>query len=288
MLSWWETTVEMLPNLLMAIVCMALFTLLAKTVRSLSRKYISRWGVKQPLSQLLSQIAYIGVFIWGMMVALDILHLDKTVSSILAGVGIAGLALGFAFQATAANFMSGAYIAIYNPYTVGDVIETSTGHRGVVLDVDLRVTKIQDFDGPIAYIPNRKLFEEYFINYTEEGKRRVRIDIGVAYNSDLEKVQRVALESVSQLEHVLQEEPPTVFWTGFGESSINFSLNVWFTYKRNELHYIEVRNETILAVKKAFDSNGIKIPFPIRTLDFGIEGGERLSEHWKPKQGGQA
>ena len=212
------------------------------------------------------------------MLSLSVMDLSKTVSSILAGLGIIGLALGFAFQDTAANFISGVYITFKQPYKLGDIINTHEGYEGVVIDINLRVTKIKTFNGPIVYVPNRHLFQESFTNFTEFEKRRVQIECGVSYGDDLEKVEKVALEAARNVSSRLKSEEPTLFWTGFGDSSINFTLNVWCAYTHSNLDFISVRNEAIISLKKAFDNNDIMIPFPIRTLDFGIKGGVQLNK----------
>ncbi|MEN2283071.1 mechanosensitive ion channel family protein [Algoriphagus sp. SE2] len=221
------------------------------------------------------------ILILGVMLSLSALELTKTVSSILAGLGIIGLALGFAFQDTAANFMSGVFITFNQPYKIGDIIQTKDGHEGKVIDVNLRVTKIRTYNGPIVHVPNRMLFQEYFINYTEEGKRRIQIECGISYGEDLETVQKIALEAMDGLPSRLKSEDPSIFWTGFGDSSINFILNIWVKFSTTEVNFIPARNEAIIALKKAFDKEGITIPFPIRTLDFGIKGGVRMNEELK-------
>ena len=127
-------------------------------------------------------------------------------------------------------------------------------------------------------MPNRYLFQECFTNFTEFEKRRVQIECGVSYGENLEQVEKIALESARNVSSRLESEEPTLFWTGFGDSSINFTLNIWCKFKGANLDYIPVRNEAIIALKKAFDKNDIMIPFPIRTLDFGIKGGTQLNK----------
>ncbi|MEX2567116.1 MAG: mechanosensitive ion channel family protein [Cyclobacteriaceae bacterium] len=136
-------------------------------------------------------------------------------------------------------------------------------------------------NGPVVHVPNRCLFQEDLINYTESGRRRLRIDCGVSYGDDLEKVEKVAIEAVSRIKERIQEEEVTLFWEGFGDSSINFSVNVWLEYSRGNRAWIGAKNEAIKNIKKAFDENDIMIPFPIRTLDFGIKGGVQFQEQIK-------
>ncbi|TXE11450.1 mechanosensitive ion channel family protein [Algoriphagus aquimarinus] len=276
--AWIDILVENLPNFVLALILIICTIFIAKSIKRLSAKYIHKLGTNLTISKFLSQLIFLGILILGIMLALSALDLTKTVSSILAGLGIIGLALGFAFQDTAANFISGIYITFNQPYKLGDIIQTQDGHEGSVIEINLRVTKIKTYNGPIVYVPNRYLFQECFTNFTEFAQRRVQIECGVSYGEDLDQVEKVALESARNVSSRLQSEEPTLFWTGFGDSSINFTLNIWCKFKGADLDYIPVRNEAIISLKKAFDKNDIMIPFPIRTLDFGIKGGTQLNK----------
>ncbi|UZD23412.1 mechanosensitive ion channel family protein [Algoriphagus halophytocola] len=276
--GWLDILVENLPNFVLAVILLICTIFIAKSVKGISAKYISKVGTNETISRFLSQLIFLGILVLGIMLSLSAMDLTKTVSSILAGLGIIGLALGFAFQDTAANFISGVYITFNQPYKIGDIIETHDGHEGAVIDINLRVTKIKTYNGPIVYVPNRYLFQECFTNYTEFAQRRVQVECGVSYGEDLEQVEKVALESARNVSSRLKSEEPTLFWTGFGDSSINFTLNIWCRFKGSNLDFIPVRNEAIISLKKAFDENDIMIPFPIRTLDFGIKGGNQLNQ----------
>ncbi|WP_339865469.1 mechanosensitive ion channel [uncultured Algoriphagus sp.] len=276
--AWIDLLIENLPNAVLAIILLTLAIFIAKSVKKLSARYIHKLGTNETISRFLSQLIFIGILVLGVMLALSAMDLSKTVSSILAGLGIIGLALGFAFQDTAANFISGVYITFNQPYKIGDIIHTHDGHEGAVIDINLRVTKIRTYNGPIVYVPNRYLFQECFTNLNEIGKRRVQIECGISYGEDLEHVEKIALESARNVSSRLESEEPSLFWTGFGDSSINFTLNIWCRFNERNLDFIPVRNEAIISLKKAFDANDIMIPFPIRTLDFGIKGGTQLNK----------
>ncbi|MBD3626647.1 MAG: mechanosensitive ion channel [Cyclobacterium sp.] len=276
--QWITSFVEYLPNLVMAILIFFLFLFVARFIEKFSKRQLLKVHLDETISGFLSRLIFLAIIVAGVMMSLSILNLTGTVTSILAGLGIIGLALGFAFQDTAANFMSGIYITFQQPYAIGDVIETHDGIMGNVVDIDLRVTKVKTFDGPIVYVPNRFLFQENFTNYTEEGRRRIRVDVGVSYGEDLEKVERIALEAARDVPGRISEEDVSLFWKGFGDSSIDFSVNIWLEYSRENREYIRAKNQAIKNIKKAFDANGIMIPFPIRTLDFGIKGGVQLHE----------
>ncbi len=279
--SWAVAFVRMLPNLALAILVIFLGLLAAKIIRNFAKKQMTRFHVDKTITGFLSRILFVAILIVGLMVALSILNLSGTVASMLAGLGILGLALGFAFQDTAANFMSGIYITFKQPFAVGDVIETKNGTMGNVIDINLRVTKVKTFDGPIVYVPNRFLFEDDFTNFTEGGQRRLRVACGVSYGDDLDKVEKIVMESLENTPGRVKSEVITIHWVEFGDSSINFTANIWLDYTRENKAFVGAKNYAIKALKQAFDSNDIMIPFPIRTLDFGIKGGVTFKEEVK-------
>jgi small conductance mechanosensitive channel len=276
--GWLIAFIRLLPNIALALISLVGIYFVARLLERLSKKYLVKAHLNETISGFLSRLFFLAILIGGLMLALSILNLTGTVASILAGLGILGLALGFAFQDTAANFMSGVFITFQRPFGIGDVVETHDGVMGNVVDIDLRVTKVQTFDGPLVHVPNRFLFQETFTNYTATGKRRVRIDCGVSYGDDLEKVERVAIAAMENIPGRIESEEITFFWKEFGDSSINFSVNIWLEYSRSNKTYVSVKNAAIKNLKKAFDENNIIIPFPIHSLDFGIKGGTTLNE----------
>lgn len=195
---------------------------------------------------------------------------------LLAGAGIVGLALGFAFQDIAANFISGIILVLRKPIAIGDVI-SSNGHFGTVHAINLRATEVRTPQGQLVTVPNKEVFQQVLVNYSEAGRRRIDLSVGVSYGDDLEQVQRITLEAIRSLPNVMPEPEVVVWYTAFGDSSINFDVCYWVPFTRQS-EYRTAVSEGIIAIKRAFDDNHITIPFPIRTLDFGIKGGERLTQ----------
>lgn len=274
--GWLEALTAMLPNFAVAVLVIVLFFFLAKGTKLIAKKLFQRFYDKPAVQNLFTTLIYIAVMIVGLMVALDILHLEKTVSSILAGAGIIGLALGFAFQDISANFISGVLIAIRKPIEVGDIIE-SQGYMGIIQEINLRVTIIRTFQGLHVIIPNKEIFQNPLTNYTKTNERRIDLEVGVSYGDDLEKAKELALEAIKSQPYLLEGRDVNLFYTGFGDSSINFVLHFWIEYP-DQPGFLDARSRAIMALKKTFDENDITIPYPIRTLDFGIKGGEKLSE----------
>ncbi|HEX7181059.1 MAG TPA: mechanosensitive ion channel family protein [Thermoanaerobaculia bacterium] len=276
MIVWGRDFVLLLPNLGLAILALIAFWLLARGLRSLSLRLLRRVSHSEQVSWLLSQTLYLAVVVVGASVALGILGLQKTVASLLAGAGIVGLALGFAFQDIAANLMAGMYLSIQRPFRRGHLIKTQD-YFGVVKEVTLRWTEIISQQGQMVLIPNKQVFENPIMNYSQLGRRRIDLTVGVSYGDDLEKVRRIAMQAVEGVTGRLPDREIELFYEEFGESSIDFSIRFWIEFKR-QTDYLLARSEAILRIKEAFDANGITIPFPIRTLDFVAKGGETLSE----------
>lgn len=197
-------------------------------------------------------------------------------TSLLAGAGVLGLALGFAFQDIASNFVSGVFIAFRKPYKIGDIIEAGD-FLGSVTSIDLRTTTIETFQGLEVLVPNKMLFTDPITNYTNIPQRRIDVAVGVSYGDDLEKVERLLKEKLNDLPNRIVKKDIDIFFTEFGDSSINLEARVWVEYP-NHRNFLITRSEAIKKIKTVFDENDIIIPFPIRTLDFGIKGGEKLSE----------
>ncbi|MBK7384501.1 MAG: mechanosensitive ion channel family protein [Flavobacteriales bacterium] len=274
LIAWAKQFIEMLPNLALAAVIVVIGWLIARVVRKGVQRLLANVTDSGTLRRLSGTVVYLTINFIALFAALSIIHLDKTVTSILAGAGILGLALGFAFQDIAANFISGIILAMQRPIRVGELIFTG-GHRGVVKRLDLRTTELVDLQGVQVIIPNKEIFQSVLMNYSRYPSRRIDLKIGVSYNEDLARVKQVTTDAVSRVTDVLVEEGIDLFYQSFGDSSIDFEVRFWISSKSNR-HFHTVRSAAIMAIKTTYDKEGITIPFPIRTLDLGIKGGEKL------------
>ncbi|MEX1366013.1 MAG: mechanosensitive ion channel family protein [Nannocystaceae bacterium] len=278
--TWLGLVIDMVPNLLVAVLVVVVFGFGAKWIARGVARGLGRFLSTPQLVGLVAKVVRIAIVAAGAFAALDILHLDKAVTSLLAGVGIVGLALGFAFQDIAANFVSGVLMAVRRPFAIGDLIEVD-GHFGHVDAIDLRATVITRLSGETVIIPNKDVFQNALVNYTKTHCRRVDVAVGVSYGDDLELARRVAMEAVEELELRDRDREIELFYTGFGGSSIDMMVRIWI-HEAEQGSFLRARSDAIMAVKAAFDREGITIPFPIRTLDFGVVGGERLADHLQP------
>lgn len=273
--AWLEAGIAGIPNFIAAVIIILIFALVANIATRIIRKILHSTAASLAVIGIVTTVIRIIVLCVGLFVALGVLNLDKTVTSLLAGAGVLGLALGFAFQEIASNFVAGVMIAFRQPYRVGDIVEVD-GTRGWVTKIDLRTTLLTTFDGLNIFVPNKTMFTQTLINYTMTDQRRLEISVGISYGDDLEKVEAVIKEACENTPGRIEEKEIKVFYEEFGSSSINLMVFIWIHYPGDQ-NYLHARHHAIINIKKAFDKNNITIPFPIRTLDFGIKGGEKLA-----------
>ena len=276
--GWVEAFVLLLPNLVLAVLIVVVAAFLARVVRRIVASVLHRATDRAPQAKnvvdLLATLAYVAVLAAGTFVALTVLDLDGLVTTLLAGAGVVGLALGFAFQDIASNFIAGILMAVRNPFVVGEIVETN-GFMGTVREISLRSTVIDTFQGQKVIVPNAKVFGDPIVNYSARRERRVDLTCGVGYGDDLGHAQQVAVEAVEGLSVRKDSKPVQLYYTEFGDSSINFVVRFWVDFSK-QTDFLEAQSEAIMAVKAAFDANGVTIPFPIRTLDFDPNGGVNL------------
>ena len=275
LITWMDLLIKMLPNLLLAAVVLVIGIFIAKYIRRLSMKLIAKVSHNTTLNSLFASVVYVVAIGIVLFTSLTILNLDKAVTTILAGAGVLGLGLAFAFQDIAANFMSGIFISFRKPINIDDIVEIK-GFLGRVKEINLRDTVVQTFTGHMVIIPNKEVFQNPIENFSLLGKRRMDLAVGVSYGDDLDKVKKISLDAVAGIEG-LSEDESTLYFTEFGDSSINFTIRLWSS-SADQPHYLKVKSDAIMSLKAAFDKNDIMIPFPIRTLDFGIKGGEKLDQ----------
>lgn len=271
--NWLNDFIRLLPNLVIAVVVLVLGFFIAKKSSRLASKVFKKVVNQQVLNALFAsfvQLMIIGISIFA---ALSILNLDKALTSLLAGAGIIGLALAFAFQDIAANFVSGIVMSFTRPMEIGDIVKVND-YMGKVESIRLRDSVIRTFGGQKVFIPNKEIFQNPIENFSKYRKRRLDLVVGVSYGDDLEKVKELSLKAVESVDE-RTNDPIELFFEEFADSSINFSMRIWLKSVEQPV-YLEARSQAIMKLKAVYDANDITIPFPIRTLDFGIKGGERL------------
>jgi small conductance mechanosensitive channel len=267
LVGWTRDFILLLPNLAIAVLVLVGFWLAAKLVRNLILRLLHRVSHSDQVTRLLAQTVFLALLAAGFFISLGIVGLQKTVASLLAGAGILGLALGFAFQDIAANFMAGIYLSIERPFRVGHLIQTKD-FLGIVQKVHLRWTEVANPQGQLVLIPNKQVFENPITNFTTSGKRRVDVQLGVSYNDDLAKVREVTLKTLEQISVRKPDTGVEMFFEKLGDSTIDLVARFWIDFTSKQAEYLAAQSEAIEKLKRAYDDNGISLPFPTQTLEF--------------------
>ncbi|MCM2269758.1 MAG: mechanosensitive ion channel family protein [Thermoanaerobaculia bacterium] len=190
------------------------------------------------------------------------------IAPLLTALGIGSLAVGLALQPTLSNFFAGIYLSTSKPIRVGDFIELEDGTQGEVVDIGWRATKVRQIANNLAIVPNSRLGEMRILNYSQpEMPQAAIVTVGVAYGSDLERVERVAMEVAQEVQRDRPEadagHDPTVRFHTFGASSIDFNVVL---RARTVVDRPPLVHEYVKRIKARFDAEGIEIPFPQRVV----------------------
>jgi len=185
-------------------------------------------------------------------------------------VAALGVGLGFGLQEIVANFISGLLILFERPIRVGDTV-TVGGHTGTVTKIRIRATTVMDWDRKEQIIPNKTFITEQLTNWTlTDPITRIIVRVGVAYGSDIDRVHQILSDVVGQHERILNDPPPSVFFVGFGDSSLDFELRVFVS---SLLDFMPLTHELHSEVFRQLQKHGVEVPFPQR--DIHIRSDER-------------
>jgi small-conductance mechanosensitive channel len=207
------------------------------------------------------------IYTVAIIIALDLLGIN--IVPFIAGAGIAGVAIGFAAKDTLSNLIAGILLILDRPFEVGDRIEVWSAPAGSatwgdVIDIGLRATKIKTTDNIVIIIPNNEIMLRDIINYTIISEKiRVRINIGIAYDANLQAAKKIIVQVAQATEWVADDPPPKVVVRNFGESAVGLQLRVWIHDARQRMNTISHITDK---VKEAFDQEGIEIPYPKRDI----------------------
>lgn len=264
--EWMDSLILGLPNFILAVIVFILFVIIAKYAAKIVDRLL-RFKVKQDsIREITVKVLKVVIILVGFFIALGLLNLDKILTSVLAGAGVVGLAIGLALQGTLNNTFSGVILSFIPELQIGDWIETE-GYAGFVKDITLRSVVIKEADNNYVVIPNSKLIEGPFKNYSRTRRSRVMLNCGVAYNSNLEFVQELTKKTMAELFPQNGQEEIEFMFEEFADSSINFVVRFWVDVSKKK-DVLVAKNRAIIGLKKVFDEHNINIPFPIRTIDF--------------------
>ncbi len=249
--------VGFLPQLLVAVLIVAAFWLVYRVTRRSLRSILQRSGMDRLLTVLLVDKVYrIAIMVIGLVMGASQLGID--VGAALAGLGVAGVAIGFAAKDILANVIAGFTIFMDEPFASGDYVHVA-GEYGRVEEVTLRSTRLRTLNNTYVVLPNSRAVDEVVVNDSKHGSMRLEVPLGIAYKEDIGRAREVLLEAVSGMEGVMEDPAPDVVADELGSSSVNLLVRVWLADagSAKPLHF-----RVMEASKRALDAADIEIPFP--------------------------
>ena len=204
------------------------------------------------------------LFLMGTALIIILKHFNYDIFSVVTALGIGSLAIGLAAKDTLAHMISGFTLMLDQPFRIGDRIQLAGGQVGDVADIGLRSTKIRTLDNQLLIIPNSDLCNTMLINQAfPDARVKGRINVCVAYGSDVEQVKEILVTTALDIEAVLRDPVPEAFFVTFGDSALNMSLFFWVE-EYSQLFAVTDRINTLIL--RRFTESGIEIPFPTRTM----------------------
>lgn len=245
---------DFLPRLLAAILVLLFFWVAHRMVHRLLKRTFFSGRYDFLAADILQKLIKYTILGLGLLMAAS--QLGFNIVSMLAGLGVAGLALGLAAKDTLANFIAGLILLWDRPFALGDDVEIA-GIEGLVRHIELRATKLENLDGNDVIIPNGEVVSKNIVNYTLTPRARVRVPLAIAFGADIEAARRVLLSLTAGDERLLSEPAPAVQLVDFGSACLNLELRFWIKAPRDRN---AVRSEYLEKARKALVSAAIALP----------------------------
>jgi small conductance mechanosensitive channel len=242
-----------------AIVIFVVGRWVAKAIATFIRRLMNKSNTDPTLVSFVGNLSYVALLAFVIIAALNQLGIQT--ASFIAVLGAAGLAVGLALQGSLSNFAAGVLMIIFKPFKVGDYIE-GAGVAGTVEEIQIFTTQLASPDNKTIIVPNSKMTSDNITNYTVKGTRRVDFVFGIGYDDDIDKARSIIEDIVKQDARVLKEPPPIIVVSELADSSVNLTMRAW----TEAGDYWGFYFDTTEKVKKAFDAQGVSIPFPQRDV----------------------
>jgi len=238
-----------------AIVILIIGRIVANWTRKAVRKALSSRDVDPAIISFLGSLSYFLVLTFAVLAALKKFGIET--ASLVAVLGAAGFAIGFALQGSLSNFAAGVMLLVFRPFKIGDYVEAG-GASGTVKDMGLFTTILMTPDNIKIIVPNGKVFGDTIKNITAEETRRIDLVIGIGYGASISQAISVIKETLRKDERILEDPPVQIAVSELADSSVNFIIRPWV--KTSD--YWAVKFDLTRNIKEAFDANNIEIPFP--------------------------
>ena len=243
------------PKLIGAIAVWIIGSIIVKWLTGSFSKIMDRKGTDDSLKPFLKSL--ISILLKTMLIISVLSMLGIQMTSFIAILGAAGLAVGMALSGTLQNFAGGVIILLFKPYKVGDFIEAQ-GHIGVVKEIQIFTTILLEVDNKTVIIPNGPLSTGSIINYSAQPTRRVDLNFGIAYGDSVDKARKVLFQLFKDDKRILEDPAPFVGLKELADSSVNLTARVWVKAEDYWPVFFDMNEKTY----NAFNDEGINIPFP--------------------------
>lgn len=248
-------------NIVAAIAIIIVGMIVARIVSNAINRVMVARNIDATVADFLSALVRYGIIAFTLIAALG--RVGVQTASVIAVLGAAGLAIGLALQGSLSNLAAGVLLVTFRPFRAGEYVDLG-GIAGSVLNVQIFSTTLRTLDGKIVVVPNGKIIAGNIINFSREPVRRNEFIIGVAYDSDIDKVKQILTDIITSDERVLKDRDITVRLNELGPSAINFVVRAW----SNSGDLQNVYWDVLERIKREFDAQGISFPYPQMDVNF--------------------
>lgn len=248
-------------NIVAAIAIIIVGMIVARVVSNTINRVMLARGIDATVADFLSALVRYGIIAFTLIAALG--RVGVQTASVIAVLGAAGLAIGLALQGSLSNLAAGVLLVTFRPFRAGEYVDLG-GIAGSVLNVQIFSTTLRTVDGKIVVVPNGKIIAGNIINFSREPVRRNEFIIGVAYDSDIDKVKQILTDIITSDERVLKDREITVRLNELGPSTVNFVVRAW----SNSGDLQNVYWDVLERIKREFDAQGISFPYPQMDVNF--------------------
>lgn len=232
---------------------------IAKWAAGLAEKGLTRADVEPTAAIFLRRVAYVILLLVLVLAVLQVFGVPMT--SMIAVLGAAGLAIGLALKDSLSNIASGVMLVTLKPFRIGDLVNVN-GETGTVESISIFQTRLRGADNQTIVLPNSLITSDSIINLTPDVRRRIELVIGIGYGDDIDQARDIALGLMRDDERVLQDPEPSVLVYALGDNSVNLGIRC---HTGNSDHFT-TKCELIERIKKAYDAASISIPYPQRDV----------------------
>lgn len=242
-------------------ITLAAFVVAALILRAVIERVIRRTDTEGQIASFVARMVRNVVVLIGVVYGLDVIGVS--IGPLIGALGITGIAIAFALTAILENVFASVVLKTRKPIKVGDQV-TVHESSGTVEEINFRTVVVRSFDGEKVVLPSAMVNNDVMVNHTDRPVRRTVLPVGVAYGTDLAHAQAVILRATQGVQGVLDTPAPQAWVTTFNDSSIDFDVRYW--HESDILSMFRVRSGVAMAIKAAFDTEGIEIPFPQRVV----------------------